>query len=126
MRVKQLLLDLAERFGVSALVPPVPSSLRCTHASNFPESGLLADPISRPNERFVRCVRIGTRYTSLYLLSKLIERLQTALLSPLEFRVEDFQRQFTHTATNTLVPVVHKKVDILAREMVVARIKCGG
>jgi hypothetical protein len=59
-------------------------------------------------------------------LRKLFERLQTALLSPLEFRVEDFERQFTHTATNTLVPVVHKKVDILAREMVVARIKCGG
>jgi hypothetical protein len=52
--------------------------------------------------------------------------LQTALLSPLEFRVEDFQRQFTQTATNTLVSVVHKKVDILVEEMVVARMKRGG
>ena len=52
-----------------------------------------------------------------------VECQQPAFLTPLELRVEDFEGKFTDTATNTPVAVVHEKVNVLVRVVVVSGIK---
>jgi hypothetical protein len=54
-----------------------------------------------------------------------VECQQPAFLTPLELRVEDFEGKFTDTATNTPVAVVHEKVNVLVRVVVVSGIKGG-
>ncbi|MFZ1193766.1 MAG: hypothetical protein WAO16_33160 [Pseudolabrys sp.] len=52
-----------------------------------------------------------------------VECQQPAFLTPLELRVEDFEGKFTDTATNTPVAVVHEKVNVLVRVVVVSGIE---
>src|SRR6185503_9832529 len=52
-----------------------------------------------------------------------VECQQPAFLTPLELRVEDFEGKFTDTATNTPVAVIHEKVNVLVRVVVVSGIK---
>jgi hypothetical protein len=57
--------------------------------------------------------------------SVLFERLDASLLCRRKLGFEQFERQSTDAAPNTLIPIVHIEINIASLKMMVPRIGCG-